>query len=106
MVEDDVIAVEKFFVQPPQQELVDVQVQRVDDSILHKGMRDEYEVKESDMSRYGPDLIKFLKAREAKKLAKKALKEAQVKYEKACTDLEDVRDNFNATFESSAEKDE
>ena len=78
----------------------------MDDSILRKRWRDEYEVKESDMGRYGPDLIKFLKARDAKKLAKKALKEAQVNYEKACTDLEDVHNNFNAAFESSAEKDE
>lgn len=58
------------------------------------------------MGRYGPDLIKFLKARDAKKVAKKALKEAQANYTKACTNLEDVRTCFNAAFESSAEKDE
>lgn len=106
VVEEEDVVVEEPPVQPPQQEQVDVQVQTDDDPILGKRPRKEVEVTESDMGRYGPDLIQFLKARDAKKVAKKALKEAKANYQKACTDLEDMRDNFNAAFESSAEKDE
>ena len=47
----------------------------------------------------------FLKARDAKKRAKKDKKEADANYEKAKADLEDLRANLNAAFESSAEKD-
>ena len=45
----------------------------------------------------------FLKARDAKKRAKTALKEAKATYEQACSGLEQMRDNFNAAFESSEE---
>ena len=80
MVEEEVVVVEKPPVQPPRQEQIDVQVQTDDDPILGKRPRDEFEVTETDLSRYGPDLIKFLKASDAKKMAKKALKEAQANY--------------------------
>ena len=50
------------------------------------------------MSRYGSELVAFFRARDAKKLAKKSLKEAQAKYTKACADLEAIRDNFNAAL--------
>jgi len=46
----------------------------------------------------------FLKARDAKKQAKMALKEAKATYDQAKAGLEDLRTNFNAAFESSAEK--
>ena len=45
----------------------------------------------------------FLRARDAKREAKMALKEAKATYDKAKAGLEDLRDNFNAAFESSAE---
>ena len=61
---------------------------------------------ETDIGRYGPELVAFFKARDEKKSAKKLLKEAQANYEKACADLTEMRDNFNAAFESSAEKGE
>ena len=57
------------------------------------------------MGLYGADVIAFLRARDAKKRAKKDLKEADANYEKAKAELEDLRANFNAAFESSAEKD-
>ena len=60
---------------------------------------------ESDLGLYGADVIAFLRARDAKKRAKKDLKEADANYEKAKADLEDLRANLNAAFESSAEKD-
>ena len=47
----------------------------------------------------------FLKARDTKQRAKTALKEAKATYDQACSGLEEMRDNFNAAFESSAEKD-
>ena len=57
------------------------------------------------MGLYGADVIVFLKARDAKKRAKKDNKEADTNYEKAKAELEDLRANLNAAFESSAEKD-
>jgi len=45
----------------------------------------------------------FLKARDTKKRAKTALKEAKATYDQACSGLEEMRDNFNAAFESSEE---
>jgi len=53
---------------------------------------------------YGADIIAFLKARDAKKRAKMALNEAKANYDQAKTSLDDLRDNFNAAFESSADK--
>ena len=50
-------------------------------------------------------MLAFLRARDAKKRAKKDLKEADANYEKAKADLKDLQANFNAAFESSAEKD-
>ena len=58
---------------------------------------------ESDLGLYSPDITAFLKARDAKKRAKKEKKEADVNYAKAKADLEDLRANFNAAFESSVE---
>ena len=60
---------------------------------------------ESDLGLFSPDITAFLKARDAKKRAKKDLKEADANYEKAKADLKDLQANFNAAFESSAEKD-
>ena len=58
---------------------------------------------DSDMSLFGADIAAFLNAKKGKKRAKTGLKEAKVAYDKACADLEDLRANFNAAFESSAE---
>ena len=55
------------------------------------------------MGLYGADVIAFLRARDAKKRAKKDLKEADANYKKAKADLEELHTNFNAAFESSAE---
>ena len=55
------------------------------------------------MGLYGADMLAFLRARDAKKRAKKDLKEADANYEKAKAGLEELRANFNAAFESSAE---
>ena len=55
------------------------------------------------MGIYGADMMAFLRARAAKKRAKKDLKEADANYQKAKAGLEDLRANFNAAFESSAE---
>ena len=66
--------------------------------------RNEFELIETDMGIYGPDMVAFLKARAAKKRAKTDLREANAIYQKAKADLEALRDNFNAAFESSAEK--
>ena len=55
------------------------------------------------MGQYGADIMMFLKARDAKKQAKMALKEAKATYDQAKAGLEDLRTNFNAAFESSAE---
>ena len=57
------------------------------------------------MGLYGADILAFLKLRDAKKRAKKELNEADANYEKAKADLKDLQANFNAAFESSAEKD-
>ena len=91
-------------VQPPQQEQVDVQVPKEEDPILKVRKRNEFELIETDMGIYGPDMVAFLKARAAKKRAKTDLREANAIYQKAKADLEALRDNFNAAFESSAEK--
>ena len=56
------------------------------------------------MGIYGADMMAFLRARAAKKRAKTDLKEADAIYQKAKANLEELRDNFNAAFESSAEK--
>ena len=61
-------------------------------------------MKETDLGIYGADMMAFLRARAAKKRAKKDLKEADAIYQKAKANLEELRDNFNAAFESSAEK--
>ena len=58
---------------------------------------------QSDLGVYGPDLLAFLKARDVKKRAKKSLNEAKATYDQACSGLEEMRDNFNAAFESSEE---
>ena len=58
---------------------------------------------QSDLGVYGPDLLAFLKARDVKKRAKKSLNEAKATYDQACVGLEEMRDNFNAAFESSEE---
>ena len=58
---------------------------------------------QSDLGVYGPDLLAFLKARDVKKRAKKSLNEAKATYDLACSGLEEMRDNFNAAFESSEE---
>ena len=57
----------------------------------------------TDLGVYGADIMAFLKARDAKKRAKTALKEAKATYDQACFGLEEVRANFNAAFESSEE---
>ena len=77
-----------------------------DDTILQKRPRRDFEVNETDLGRYGSELVAFFKARDSKRTAKKLLKEAKANYEKACADLNDMRDNFNAVFESSAENNE
>ena len=58
---------------------------------------------ETDIGKYGDELVAFFKARDMKKSAKKSLKEAQANYKKTCDDLAVMRDNFNAVFDSSAE---
>ena len=58
---------------------------------------------DTDIGKYGSELVAFFKARDEKKTAKKLLKEAQANYNKACTNLSEMRDNFNAVFDSSAE---
>ena len=88
------------------QEQVVVQVQKEDDSILQKRKRNVEQMTDSDMSLFGADIAAFLNAKKAKKRAKTGLKEAKVAYDKACADLEDLRANFNAAFESSAENNE
>ena len=50
---------EKPQVETSQQEKVVVQVQTDDDTILQKRSRKEFDVTESDLSRYGPDLVAF-----------------------------------------------
>ena len=55
------------------------------------------------MGQYGADIMMFLRARDAKREAKMALKEAKDTYDQAKAGLEDLRANFNAAFESSAE---
>ena len=61
------------------------------------------EVTESDFNRYGPDLIRILKARDAKKEAKLARSKAQAEYSKAKGILEEMKTNLLAAFESSEE---
>ena len=61
-------------------------------------------ITDSDLGLYGADVVVFLKARDARKRAKKALKEAEANFSQACACLEELRDNFNAAFESSTEK--
>ncbi len=61
---------------------------------------------ETDLGRYGTDVIAFLKAGKEKNEARKARDEAETKYQKAKAYFKEVRANFNAAFESSAEKDE
>ena len=74
--------------------------------MLRKRPRKEFEVIESDLSRYGPDLIKFLKAGEEKNEARKARDLAEQRYQKAKRHFIEVRANFNAAFDSSADKEE
>ena len=52
---------EKPQVQTSQQETVAVQVQTDDDTILQKRSRKEFDVTESDLSRYRPDLVALFK---------------------------------------------
>ena len=65
--------------------------------------RNEFELNETDLGIYGADMMAFLRARDVKKRAKKDLKEADANYQKAKAGLEELRANFNAAFESSAE---
>ena len=55
------------------------------------------------MGLYGADMLAFLRARDAKKRAKKDLKEADANYEKAKADFKDLQANFLAACESSEE---
>ena len=48
-----------------------------DDTILQKRPRRDFEVNETDLGRYGSELVAFFKARDSKRTAKKLLKEAQ-----------------------------
>ena len=57
----------------------------------------------TDLGVYGADIMAFLKARDAKKRAKKSLNEAKATYNQACAGLEEMRDIFNAAFDSSEE---
>ena len=93
-------------IQTSAQEKVADQTKTEDDTILQKRPRREFEVNKTDIGKYGHELVAFFKARDTKKSAKTTLKEAQANYQKACADLTVMRDNFNAVFESSAEKDE
>jgi len=51
-------------------------IQKEDDSILQRRKRNEDQLTEDDLGLYGADIIAFLKARDAKKRAKKSLNEA------------------------------
>ena len=47
----------------------------------------KYQCTETDLQRYGPDLVKILKLGDERKHAKRGLVEAQVVYENACAAL-------------------
>ena len=61
-------------------ECIEVQVPKEDDLILHKRKRTEFEVNESDLARYGTEVIKFLTAGKEKNKARKARDEAETNY--------------------------
>jgi len=77
---DEVDHDEKPQVQAPQQEKVAVQTQTEPDTILQKRSRKEFDVTDTELGLYGPDLIAFFKARDTKRSAQKSLKEAQDNY--------------------------
>ena len=60
---------------------MNVQVQKEDDSILKRRKHNELQIKESDFAQYGADIMMFLRARDAKREAKMALKEAKATYD-------------------------
>ena len=80
-----------------------MQVPKEQESMLQKRKRNEFNYVESDLSKYGYDIAAILKARDAKRKAKQACMEAEVNYKKAKSDLEELRDNLLAAFESSEE---
>ena len=80
-----------------------MQVPKEKESMLQKRKRNEFNFTETDMGKYGHDIAAILNARAAKKRTKQACMEAEANYKKAKSDLEELRDNLLAAFESSEE---
>ena len=56
-------------------------------------------MRDSDLGRYGGDLIEILKLADAKKRAKTDLIKVQAKYEEACSDLNKMRQRMQQIFD-------
>ena len=75
-----------------------------DDHAKCKGLLGEKrKIYESDLVRYGPDLVEILKLSDAKKRAKHDLIEAQTNYEEVCSNLAMMKERLLEIFDDIEE---